>query len=97
MMHSVPVRLHWVHSDAPFGTTQRILLSRHEAQATEALCLTCCLVGCLAGWFRGETFSGLEASVRLVSGRDLDSDLAEVILRRRVIALEIGSLNDKQC
>lgn len=77
MTHSVPVRLHWVHSTSPLGTTHRILLSRHEAQATDALCLTCCLLDCLEEvWFRDETFSWLDASVE-VSGRDLVSDLVE--------------------
>ena len=34
--HSVPDLLHCVHSLSPLGTTQRILRSRQEAQATEA-------------------------------------------------------------
>jgi len=51
MMHSVPVLLHCVHSVCPGGTTHRILLSRHEAQATEARCRICCLPD---RWVSGE-------------------------------------------
>lgn len=36
MIHVAPVLLHWAHSDSPSPTTQRILLSRHDAQAIEA-------------------------------------------------------------
>jgi len=43
MMHTDPVLLHCEHSVSPSGTTQRILLSRHDAQAIEARCRTCCL------------------------------------------------------
>lgn len=78
MTHSVPVRLHCVHSDSPLGTTHRIRRSRHEAQATEALCRTCCLLDCLEEWFRGEAFSWLAASVD-VSGRDLVSDRVDML------------------
>lgn len=74
----MPVRLHWMHSDSPLGTTQRILRSRHAAQAIEALCLTCCLLDCLERWFRGETLSWLEVSLP-VSNRDLVSDLGVVM------------------
>lgn len=41
IMHSLPDLLHCVHSVLPSGTTHLILLSRHEAQAIEARCLTC--------------------------------------------------------
>ncbi len=44
MIHSAPVRLHWVHSVCPSGTTHRILLSRQEAHATDARCRICCLL-----------------------------------------------------
>lgn len=70
-MHSVPVLLHWVHSELPFGTTQRIRLSRHEAHATEARWRICCLVACLVAVERAETFSWFEMSV---DGGESDSD-----------------------
>jgi len=37
IIHSDLVLLHWVHSVSPSGTTQRIRLSRQDAQATDAL------------------------------------------------------------
>jgi hypothetical protein len=70
MMHSVPVLLHWVHSELPFGTTHRIRLSRHEAHATDARWRICCLVACFVAVERADTFSWFEISV----GGESDSE-----------------------
>lgn len=59
------------------GTTHRILRSRHEAQATEALWRTCCCCCCLLGfwpaWPFGETFSWLAMSGEAVAETFLES------------------------
>jgi hypothetical protein len=62
MTHSVPTLLHCVHSVSPLGTTHRIRLSRHEAQATEARWRICCFAACLEPLARADTFSCLEMS-----------------------------------
>lgn len=63
MMQSVPDLLHCVHSVLPSGTTQRILLSRQEAQAIEARCRTCPLLDSRELWPKIEQWSWPEESL----------------------------------
>lgn len=73
MMQSAPVRWQAVQMEWFLGTTHRILRSRHEAQATEALWRTCCLLGFWPSWPFGETFSWLAISAEAVAETFLES------------------------